>query len=250
MSLYDGFYVHGFLGLPSDWDLLLSNHGTSHARISLWDYASDPEVRDLASAAARLNGEARARLERTGSQGLLCGYSLGARIALHALLEAPQLWRAAIFISASAGLESNDDRRLRVEKDEQWALRFESEPWTELLEAWNRQDVFRGDGPSPFRRPEQFKRETLAFALRKWSLGRQENLTPRLAEIKLPTLWVAGSRDTKFAALTERYGESNPIFKSTIIPGTGHRVPLSQPSRLRTEIHEFLTHSSKEQMNS
>jgi 2-succinyl-6-hydroxy-2,4-cyclohexadiene-1-carboxylate synthase len=59
---------------------------------------------------------------------------MGGRLAMHALLESPELWSAAILVSANPGLPAADHpgRAQRMASDESWARRFESDPWEQV----------------------------------------------------------------------------------------------------------------------
>lgn len=65
-----------------------------------------------------LNREAEAVTGRK----ILVGYSMGGRLALHALLEGG-LWDAAILISPHPGLESEEERAARRAGDAEWGSR-------------------------------------------------------------------------------------------------------------------------------
>ena len=67
----------------------------------------------------------------------LLGYSLGGRLAFHALLQQPELWQGAIIVSADPGLDSDcdgrrpvvDHRKSCLARDQQWSHKFLHEPW-------------------------------------------------------------------------------------------------------------------------
>ena len=77
---------------------------------------------------------------------MLLGYSLGGRLALHALLHAPELWAGALVVGADTGLADPKEREARVRWDAAWAERFLNEPWEDVLRDWDAQAVFGGAG--------------------------------------------------------------------------------------------------------
>src|SRR5690606_21950754 len=81
-----------------------------------------------------------------GSPAYLVGYSLGGRLALHALKENPKLWQQVFLLSTNPGLQDDSARGIRARQDQAWAEKFKSDPWDEVLEHWNAQAVF--DGPT------------------------------------------------------------------------------------------------------
>ncbi|HEV7923107.1 MAG TPA: alpha/beta fold hydrolase [Thermoanaerobaculia bacterium] len=96
--------LHGFLGLPSDWDFL----GEVRA-VNLWEE----------------------EIPREGD--VLLGYSMGGRLALRALLDGARYRKAVI---VSAGIDRTEPSP--------WAERFKTEPWDELMRAWHAQPLFGG----------------------------------------------------------------------------------------------------------
>src|SRR5260370_760999 len=94
-------------------------------------------------------------------------------------------------------------------------------PWDCVIADWSSQPVFGGHRLD---RPEQiYSRSALAAALREWSPGVQEPLAPRLATVNIPTLWIAGARDTKYVAEAERGANLMPRGEGAIIQDAGHR---------------------------
>lgn len=171
---------------------------------------------------------------------VLIGYSLGGRIALHALLAAPERWRAAVIVSAHPGLESEAECAARLAHDEAWARRFESEAWDDLMTAWHAQPVFAGRAPTAPRREADFDRAALAHALRAWSLGTQENLRPALRALRFPVLWLAGAEDAKFAALGREAAAALPEGRFEVVAGCAHRVPWEAPDAFLAHCRAFI----------
>lgn len=161
---------------------------------------------------------------------VLLGYSMGGRLALQ-LLERTRFEKAIII---SAGLNAPDPAR--IERDEVWARRFESEEWTSLMRAWNAQDVFGGHAVE--RREEDFDRAELARQLRENSPAVLE--PPRLESIETPVLWVAGERDAKYVEIARKAVARLPHAELWICPNAGHRVPWEQPGALVTRLRAFL----------
>ena len=51
----------------------------------------------------------RVDAQANGEKSILLGYSLGGRLALHACLSRPDLWKSAIVVGADPGLESEEE---------------------------------------------------------------------------------------------------------------------------------------------
>jgi 2-succinyl-6-hydroxy-2,4-cyclohexadiene-1-carboxylate synthase len=153
------------------------------------------------------------------------GYSLGGRLALHALLAPGAAWHAAVIVSAHPGLDADEARARRLAEDEHWARRFARDPWEPLLADWNARPVFGGQAPPSDRFEEAYDRPALAAALRHWSLGAQESLLDRLAGVRRRVLWIAGQHDAPYVALGAAAVRALPRGELRVAPATGHRVP-------------------------
>lgn len=210
--------LHGMLGAPSDWD------GFGY------------EARALESAPHFLAWAERFCAGISGRPVLL-GYSMGARLAMHAALLAPDLFSGLVLVSGNPGLADEEARRARREEDERWALRFESETWSSVMRAWNAQPVFAG-GES-VDRPESGRAEAVC-ALRAWSLGRQLDLVPHLAWLDLPILWIAGERDAKFAAIARGMRFADPRSTVWLAPSAAHRVPWEARVAFSERVSEWV----------
>lgn len=225
--------LHGFLGSGRDWSELLSRYGIID--VTAPDLFAKPlEARSIAQ-------WARAFIRTIPDrESVLIGYSLGGRLALQALLAAPSLFRKAVIVSAGLGIESESERSQRLESDESWARRFESEPWEPLVDAWNRQPLFASSRPVAIREESHFSRPALAAALRHFSPAVQEPVFPRLSEITIPILWVAGQRDERYAAEAERAVGELARGELLLVPEAGHRAPWDQPEHFMGRLREFL----------
>ena len=112
--------LHGNLGSPADWkpvmDFLRAG-GVEARALNLWRY--------LECCPKSLKDMGRVLCSEIASQDrhpLICGYSLGGRLAMQAVLAHPPLWKGAIFVSANPGLEHEEERAARRAKDAEWAV--------------------------------------------------------------------------------------------------------------------------------
>lgn len=220
----------GFLGLPDDWDFLeWKNLNTID-----WQQFSLNSLESWGKAFNQSLNFSR------GDSRILMGYSLGGRLALHALIDQPSLWQGAIIISAHPGLINDQERQLRQQRDLEWAKRFESENWDHLMCAWNGQEVFANDGFSFSRKEKHYQRFKLVQALVGGSLGSQIDLRKQIASLPFPILWITGAQDTRYCQLAQSltFSNSHSYWKS--IEKAGHRVPWSQPQVFSEMVLTFL----------
>jgi len=167
---------------------------------------------------------------------VILGYSMGGRRALQALIDGASFDRAVI---VSAGLNLEDGREERRVRDEAWARRFESDPWDDVIRDWNAQAVFGGH--SVARDERDYDRAELARQLRENTPGVLPPLAPRLHEITIPVLWIAGERDQKYVEVAKGAVSLLPNAELWICPDAGHRVPWEQPQRFVDRVRAFVS---------
>lgn len=223
--------LHGAVGQAADWrELSVPDWGVK--RVDLWRFL-DCCPMTMPEFGSALNEEAKA----TGGRNVLLGYSMGGRLALHALLDGGP-WDAAVLIAPHPGLEAEEERVRRRASDAEWGSKALLGDWQEFLCEWNQQPVLAGSTRLPAI-PAQRNRE-VARSFLDWSLGAQEPLWGRLEEVKCPVLWCVGEQDEKFRVLGERAVKALPQGEMWIAPGSAHRVPWDAAEAFREKVGEFL----------
>ncbi len=223
----------GFLGLPSDWDVLgWKNVYGVELNAFPWVSLSDWPL--------FFHSWLDSQKEEKEEKEILMGYSLGGRLALHSLLHSPQRWKAAIFISTHPGLIDSRARQERQKEDEEWARRFETQEWASLMQDWNRRAVFAKDSFCFDRREENYDRRWLAHLLRDASLAKQPDFRSQIAALPLPLLWVTGADDWQYGQLAASLIFAHPHSRRVQIEQAGHRVPWEQPEQFSNEVSTFL----------
>ena len=165
-----------------------------------------------------------------GEKSFLLGYSLGGRLALHACLSRPDLWEAAIVVGADPGLESEEEKKLQLDRDRDWAERLKREPLQKVVNEWDAQSVFCGIGNQAPRNLGEMNPDRLSQQFEVFSKGIQQNLAPELAELKnLPILFVSGEKDHKYQGIGEKLAKSSSAINAQVIADAGHRVPWENP---------------------
>jgi 2-succinyl-6-hydroxy-2,4-cyclohexadiene-1-carboxylate synthase len=180
-------------------------------------------------------------LADAGGRGTWIGYSMGGRLALRLALDRPEVVDALVLVSATAGLESRNERRDRVAADEQLARRIETDGVESFLESWLAQPMFRSVPPGA---PGLTERKSatpaaLAHQLRVLGTGAMEPVWDRLPELAMPVLIVTGTRDEKFDAIGARMQRHVADATHVRLPG-GHALPLEHPTELAAAIASFV----------
>jgi 2-succinyl-6-hydroxy-2,4-cyclohexadiene-1-carboxylate synthase len=230
--------LHGFLGRGADWDALRATCATQDLpTLHTPDLFGAPPTRRSLTAWA---DHFAAWVAETDPTPVLLGYSLGGRLALHALLAQPALWRGAVIVSTHPGLTDPAERTARRAEDARWAERFVHDEWDTVLADWDARPVF-GGARRTLERPESaYDRTALATALVEWSLGVQEPLAEHLNEIPCSVRWIVGARDARYVQLGRNPVAHLPSGELRIAPNAGHRVPWEAPAWFAGQVEEFV----------
>ena len=222
------YNLHGNLGSASDWDGFPGEAVDLWAKSDLpyWEWALD------------FCADVKAKKEESN---FLVGYSLGGRLALHALIAEPELWDGAVIIGAHPGLCCVEDRTARRSSDAVWAGWARRWEWEAFLEKWNAQGVLRDGKPSENQFELGARRKEIARGFENWSLGAQDDLRERLKNVTARVLWITGELDAKFSVLGTEMAEKMPNCELVVVEDSGHRVIFDQPKLLRDIIQGFTT---------
>jgi 2-succinyl-6-hydroxy-2,4-cyclohexadiene-1-carboxylate synthase len=212
------YLLHGFWGQPSDWQQVLT-------RLPLNESVHIPDLL-VAGPLGPQNplpqwaDEFWKNVE--DEQVQLVGYSMGARLALSALLRHPKRVRRALLLSGNPWLDPQEHAtRLAWEQD--WQRKFRSLPWPQLEQEWQGIEVFSGSAALPRRQGPEL-RELLGLALVHWSI-RLHDVTPRSLR-NLPTAvdWAFGALDQKYLQVAEFLRQLEVGGRIEILPEAGHRL--------------------------
>jgi len=231
--------LHGFSGTRRTWDrvvALLEPERYSHT-LDLRGHGAAREQRPIGFAEV-VEDVLAAAPERF----VLCGYSMGGRIALHVALAAPERVTRLVLIGATAGIEDEAERAARRVSDEALAARLERGTIEEFAATWRDQPLFAGDPAwvAEEARGDQRRNDPAALAavLRGLGTGVMEPLWDRLGELTMPVTLVAGERDAKYRDLAERLRAGLPNARVAVVPGAGHAVHLEAPGAVVDRITE------------
>jgi 2-succinyl-6-hydroxy-2,4-cyclohexadiene-1-carboxylate synthase len=170
--------------------------------------------------------------------GVLVGYSMGARIALHTALQHPEKVRGLVLVSGTPGLRSESERVERREADEALANRIEAIGVSQFIPEWLSNPMFKGlsaqyaDIPKRNTNTEQ----GLANSLRYAGTGNQEPLWEKLKNLQMPVLIITGEHDQKFTDIGREMAAEIPNCEYRVMSGVGHTCHLEDISQF---VHIF-----------
>jgi 2-succinyl-6-hydroxy-2,4-cyclohexadiene-1-carboxylate synthase len=226
--------LHGFSGTHHAWDGVIAELDPQRYRPLAIDLPGHGEAAAPDGPIA-FDSCVAAVLEQSPERFVLCGYSMGGRIALHVALAAPERVTRIVLVSSSPGIEDAVERARRRDADGRLADQLEQIPFEDFIERWRTQPLF-SDEPAEvgaLARQDQRRNDPLALAaaMRGIGTGEMEPLWDRLAGLTMSVTVIAGRRDTKFRALAKRMADVLPRCEVITLPG-GHVLPLECPAEL------------------
>lgn len=229
--------VHGFTQTGASWSPIVDRLGGGY-RVTTVDapgHGGSSDVRtDLPS-----SGDL---VVAAGGRATYVGYSMGARICLHAALAHPDDVARLVLVSATAGIDDAADRVTRRADDDALATAIEQDGVDAFLDRWLDHPLFaslsRERAGLPDRR--QNTASGLASSVRSAGTGAQGSLWPRLGELQMPVLVVAGAFDTKFVALARRLHDAITGSELVIVADAGHTVHLERPDEFADVLADWL----------
>jgi 2-succinyl-6-hydroxy-2,4-cyclohexadiene-1-carboxylate synthase len=245
------FLLHGFTGSSRDWIPVipfldkrfnyflvdLVGHGRSDSPKDLIYYYIDSIINQLNEIILSLSD----------SKTILCGYSLGGRVALNYALNNSSNLRGLILESCSGGISDMSLREERIIQDEKLAAFIEANPIEKFIDYWmnldlfNTQRRFSSDKRSKIRELKiENNRIGLANILRGFGTGRMEPAYNSMNKIKIKTLLISGELDSKFTDLNNEMVKLFPNASHTNIKNAGHNTHLEEPRRFIEVVNNFL----------
>ena len=232
-------FVHGFTQTAESWKPI-AEHFVAH--------------RDIQAIVVDLPGHGRSThvradlrriadmLAQTGRNAVYVGYSLGGRACLHLAVMYPHLVRRLVLVGANPGIDDDEERAERRASDDALAGRILELGVPAFLAEWSAMPLFGGH-PLPDAELADRGRNTpegLANSLRMAGTGAQGSLWPRLRELAMPVLALAGAEDEKFVAIAEQVAMLAPRGDFASIAGAAHAAHQQQPEAVVAAIDQWL----------
>lgn len=244
-------FLHGFTGSANDWKAIaekidkrfnktgldLIGHGKSSSPSNLDFYKIESIVEQIEET-IRMIG-----LNKT----ILCGYSMGGRVALKFAIDKPNLLSGLILESASAGIKKKNDRLSRQQNDDELAYFIVNNPIEDFINRWLDQEIFgtiRRFSNEKIKRIKEEKmknsRTGLANSLRGFGTGVMPYLGSELIKLKIPVILISGGLDDKFTQINQSMRKLFPSAKHKIIANAGHNTHLEEPAKFISIVNQFL----------
>ena len=234
-------FVHGFTQTRSSWNPVMrlltdvratlvdapGHGGSPDGRRSLWECADD--------------------IAKVMEAGVLVGYSMGARMALHCALAHPDKVHSLVLISGTPGIRDNDERAARRASDNALADKIESIGVPAFIDEWLANPMFSGLTPETAMRQARLTNTAsgLADSLRYAGTGTQDDLWHRLGELSMPVLVVHGENDPKFASIASDMHAAVPGSSLVCVANVGHTVHLEDTATFAKALMSWLVTTAR-----
>ncbi|MGB5809027.1 MAG: alpha/beta fold hydrolase [Polyangiales bacterium] len=228
--------LHGFMGSERSWDSLITmgRFDDTPRRPRLLGHGDDWRSRRVSTfeeEVARLVDEAGSM----PSPRFLCGYSMGARVALGALAAGGVDFAGAVLVGVHPGLETRAERAERRQVDAARIGQIREEGLGAFVDAWESDPLFASQqglagAKLSVQRDVRVGHDPAGLVTSLEVLGLAE--MPSYADTLRShsnLLLVAGALDDKFVSIARRAGTPRaPVF----VEGAGHNVVLEAPGAI------------------
>jgi len=230
-------FLHGFTQTSRSWNGLVDALGERYAmcRVDAPGHGRSPILDD------DLFGVSRTVVASAG-EGTYVGYSMGARILLHAAL-ATSAVNGLVLIGGTPGIDDQRERAERRDADRALSERIVQSGVESFLRWWLGQPLFAGLTPSSDDLSARLLNtvEGLVSSLRHCGVGEQTPLWDRLSTLEIPVLVLAGSRDSKFEAIGRRMAEAiGDNARFVTVRDAGHAAHLERPDVVADILRDWL----------
>lgn len=239
-------FSHGFLmdhtmfdaqvaALSGNWRCIRwdeRGHGrteTSSAAFTYWDSAAD------------LFG----LLDHLGIESaVLAGMSQGGFLSLRAALTAPERVRALVLMDSQPGVEHPEKVAAYNQLLDGWIAVGMTDQLADIVAA-----IIIGPGFADTPAWQQKWRDLDTTTVRQTYttlVNRENDVTPRLAEITAPTLVVHGSNDASIElSIAQQYAAELPNAELVVVEGGGHASNMTHADQVNPALEQFLSSLSR-----
>lgn len=246
------FFLHGFAGQSNDWEFLfekifklnfypiaidLIGHGKSDAPDDETFYTEENLIIQLHNVISQVCMD----------KFILCGYSLGGRLALSYAATYPNKLSALILESATPGIDEYQLRIERVSSDKKLAEKILIEGVDKFFEFWYNIPLFQSlklQNKIVLQNLINKRIDNSAIGLSHIMTGfSQGNMLSKwelLNTLKINTLLLSGSLDSKFTKINSQMNNLMNNSEFYIIENAGHIPHLENPSLFENYLLNFL----------
>jgi 2-succinyl-6-hydroxy-2,4-cyclohexadiene-1-carboxylate synthase len=228
-------FIPGFMQPAEAWSEVAGRVPQRYPSVLLRhaEHERESRIAEIAAAADAVDGDV-----------VLCGYSLGGRLALNAAVRDPGRYAAVVVLGAAAGIDEPAARQARRQADDKLAAWMETQPIEQIVEIWERQPLFADQSERLIeaQRPGRLSQDprSLALLLRTAGQGTMDPIWGRLQTLDMPILALAGARDERYRRASRRIAAEAPQGYAAVIEHAGHAAHLQRPGEFADALLAFL----------
>jgi len=245
------FLLHGFTGRGSDWNFLINKlpatilpvtidilgHGNSDSPDDTKFYSEKELVEQIHTVIKHFDSQIN----------LFAGYSMGGRLALSYAEKYTDYVSGLILESASPGIESENERKLRLVNDQKIAESILQNGVEPFINSWITQPFFRslkniGNEKLSEIIVERIENNPVGLSniLTEFSQGKMVPKWDLLEKLSIPTLLVSGELDKKYCEINKLISERIRNSRFEIVQACGHNVHLEKEEEFINLVNSFL----------
>lgn len=231
-------FVHGFTQTGASWRTIAEHfvrQGYEALLVDLPGHGGSEHVRADLRRTADL-------VATVGERATYVGYSLGGRVCLHLALMYPHLVERLALMGAHPGLDSESERSARRDADDRAAERIRTLGVPSFVREWVAQPLFGRlvATADDLADRERNTVEGLVSSLQLAGTGTQLSLWPRLRELTMDVLAMAGADDAKFAPIAAQIATAVPRGRCELVPDASHAAHLERPGYVEALLDDFM----------
>jgi 2-succinyl-6-hydroxy-2,4-cyclohexadiene-1-carboxylate synthase len=247
----DIFFLHGFTGSSGDWDVVLPEIDDRFNKFTIdllghgkSDFPNDPSLYSWELQVEQLN---KIITGFTEEKVIMCGYSMGGRLALCYAYTYPERVLGIILESSSPGIRDKKQREKRINEDEELSRFILSHSSAEFVDLWVNKEIFATQLRFSDEKRKEIKKSKmknnpigLSNSLLGFGTGKMPGLHSQLKKMNTRILLLTGDLDTKFTSINKNIVKMFPSAKHQIIKNAGHTIHLEEPVKYTAAVNNFL----------
>lgn len=245
-------FLHGYTGSAEDWNFTINQlpneylpiavdligHGKTESPAEIIHYSATSQIEQL-----------KRIIEMLGfSEVVLCGYSMGGRLALSFTLEHPKLVESLILESSTPGIRDESERKQRIDSDNEIADMIVNKGINHFIKYWMNIPLFETLKKLPPNKYQEIietklnnNRAGLANSLRGFGAGIMPDNWDKVKNLAKKTLLITGELDDKFTSINRNMLNLLPNAEHRIVSACGHNVHLENPEEFTILVNQFLS---------
>lgn len=233
------WYIHGNWQTPEVWNPIIERVGryfegrslvVDQVAVDYWETSAQ----DLDEWAKSFVTDVRS--ESRSTSNVLIGYSMGGRMAMHALVQDPDLWAGAILVASDPGTSKQDLRAEQLARDKKWAEELRCARLEDVVREWDALPIFGGIKNRAPRNLSLLNADRVADIMVRFSKGAQADLFDSIVSCTVPVTYISGSIDKKYNAIGVLLEASSQSIKHITVDAAGHRVPWEATEQFVAEV--------------